>query len=83
MGAFIPTDHAPHTIAEKSNSYFKSPSGGPLIQHSLIVMMEMYRKGIFSMEKIVEKMCHNPAVLFRIKVMRIYPGRIQGGHLPC
>lgn len=63
----IATDHAPHTIAEKSNSYFKAPSGGPLVQHSLVAMMELYHKGIFSLEKIVEKMCHNPSVLFRIK----------------
>jgi dihydroorotase len=63
----IATDHAPHTISEKSNTYFKSPSGGPLIQHSLVVMMEMYHKGIFSIEKIVEKMCHNPATLYRIR----------------
>jgi dihydroorotase len=63
----IATDHAPHTIAEKSNTYFKSPSGGPLIQHSLAVMMEMYHQGIFKIEKIAEKMCHNPAILYRIK----------------
>ena len=63
----IATDHAPHTIAEKSNSYFKCPSGGPLIQHSLNVMLEMYHKGQFSLEKIVEKMCHNPAILYQIK----------------
>jgi dihydroorotase len=63
----VATDHAPHTIAEKSNSYFKAPSGGPLIQHSLIAMMEMYHLGLFSLEKIVEKMCHNPSILFRIK----------------
>ena len=63
----VATDHAPHTITEKSNSYFKSPSGGPLIQHSLVVMMEMYHKGIFSIIKIVEKMCHNPAILYKIK----------------
>jgi dihydroorotase len=62
----IATDHAPHTIAEKSNTYFKCPSGGPLIQHSLTVMMEMYHKGQFTIEKIVEKMCHNPAILYRI-----------------
>ena len=63
----IATDHAPHTITEKSNTYFKSPSGGPLIQHSLVVMMEMCHQGLFSVEKIVEKMCHNPAILYRIK----------------
>jgi dihydroorotase len=63
----VATDHSPHTITEKSNSYFKAPSGGPLIQHSLVALMEMYHKGVFSLEKIVEKMCHNPAILYRIK----------------
>lgn len=63
----VATDHAPHTRTEKSASYFKAPSGGPLIQHSLIAMMELHFRGLFSMEKIVEKMCHNPAVIFRIK----------------
>jgi dihydroorotase len=63
----IATDHAPHTIAEKSNTYFKAPSGGPLVQHSLPLMMELFHKGILSVEKIVEKMCHNPAILFRIR----------------
>lgn len=63
----VATDHAPHTISEKSNSYFKAPSGGPMIQHSLVAMLEMYHNGIISLEKIVEKMCHNPAILFRIK----------------
>ena len=63
----VATDHAPHTITEKSNNYFKAPSGGPLIQHFLPAMMEMYHKGLFSLEKIVEKMCHNPSILFRIK----------------
>jgi dihydroorotase len=62
----VATDHAPHTIEEKSGTYFKSPSGGPLIQHSLVSMMEMWHKKIFSLEKIVEKMCHNPAILFNI-----------------
>jgi dihydroorotase len=63
----IATDHAPHTSGEKSNSYLKCPSGGPLVQHSLVAMLEMYKNGIFSVEKIVEKMCHNPAILYRIK----------------
>jgi dihydroorotase len=63
----IATDHAPHTIAEKNNTYFKSPSGGPLVQHSLSVMLELWQRKTFSLEKIVEKMCHNPALLFRIK----------------
>jgi dihydroorotase len=63
----IATDHAPHTLAEKRNSYFKSPSGGPLIQHSLPVMLELWHNGVFSIEKVVEMMCHNPAILFNIR----------------
>lgn len=63
----IATDHAPHTIDEKRNTYFKAPSGGPLIQHSLPIMMELFHKKLFSLEKIVEMMCHNPAILFNIK----------------
>ena len=63
----VATDHAPHTIEEKHNSYFKAPSGGPLVQHSLVAMLELCRSGVFSIEKIVEKMCHAPADLFRIK----------------
>jgi len=62
----IATDHAPHTIEEKNQSYLKSPSGCPLIQHSLSAMLELAEQGIFSREKIIEKMCHNPAKLFRI-----------------
>ncbi len=63
----IATDHAPHTIDEKSNVYTKAPSGGPLVQHALTAMLEMYHKGKISIEKIVEKMCHNPAILFDVK----------------
>jgi dihydroorotase len=63
----IATDHAPHTLTEKGNSYFKAPSGGPLVQHSLVVMLELWHRKIFSLEKIVEKMCHNPAILFNIR----------------
>ena len=62
----VATDHAPHTIEEKSGTYFKAPSGGPLVQHSLVSMMEMWHNKIFPIEKIVEKMCHNPAILFNI-----------------
>ena len=62
----IATDHAPHTSEEKHNTYFKAPSGGPLVQHSLPAMLEMSLSGIFSLEKVVEKMCHTPADLFRI-----------------
>ena len=63
----IATDHAPHTLEEKSNKYLKCPSGAPLVQHSLHVMLEYYRNGKISLEKIVEKMCHNPAILFEIE----------------
>jgi len=62
----IATDHAPHTAEEKSGSYFKSPSGAPMVQHSLSAMLELWHRKIFSLEKIVEKMCHNPAILFNI-----------------
>ncbi|MDX1284552.1 MAG: dihydroorotase, partial [Draconibacterium sp.] len=62
----IATDHAPHTMEEKSNTYFKAPSGGPLVQHSLVAMLEMVKKGFISVEKVIEKMCHAPADLFRI-----------------
>ena len=63
----IATDHAPHTLEEKDNVYTKAPSGGPLVQHALPAMMQAYRNEQISMEKIVEKMCHNPAILFRIE----------------
>lgn len=63
----IATDHAPHTLEEKDNVYTKCPSGAPLVQHSLIVMLEYFKKGKISLEKIVEKMCHNPAILFEIE----------------
>jgi len=63
----IATDHAPHTIAEKNNVYTSAPSGGPLVQHALPAMLEMHNKGKISLEKIVEKMCHNPATLFQIE----------------
>ena len=63
----IATDHAPHTAEEKNNTYFKAPSGGPLVQHSLPVMLELYHQGKISLEKIVEKMCHAPADLFKIE----------------
>jgi len=63
----IATDHAPHTLNEKRNTYFKAPSGGPLVQHSLPLMLELWHKKVLSLEKIVEMMCHNPAILFKIK----------------
>ncbi len=62
----IATDHAPHTIDEKNNVYTKAPSGGPLVQHALPALFEMYHKGLISIEKIVEKTAHNPAILFQI-----------------
>ena len=63
----VASDHAPHTLNEKNNKYIKCPSGGPLVQHSLVAMLDLYHDGLISLEKIVEKMCHNPAKLFRIK----------------
>jgi dihydroorotase len=62
----VATDHAPHTAEEKRNSYFKCPSGGPLVQHSLVAMLELWHRKIFTPEKIVEMMCHNPAILFNV-----------------
>jgi dihydroorotase len=62
----VATDHAPHTLEEKQNTYFKAPSGGPLVQHSLPAMLEFYNKGKLQLEMIVEKMCHAPATIFRI-----------------
>ena len=63
----VATDHAPHTLEEKQRPYFKAPSGGPMVQHSLQAMLEFYHGGEISLEKTVEKMCHNPARLFRIE----------------
>ena len=62
----VATDHAPHTLEEKEHSYFKAPSGGPLVQHSLTAMLELSKKGMISVERVIEKMCHAPADLFRI-----------------
>ena len=63
----VATDHAPHTIEEKMQKYLSCPSGGPLVQHGLSSMIEHYFNKKISLEKIVEKMCHNPAILFQIK----------------
>lgn len=63
----IATDHAPHTLAEKSGPYTQAASGGPMVQHSLVTMLELAEKGCVSMEKIVECMCHAPAQLFQIE----------------
>lgn len=62
----IATDHAPHTLAEKENSYFKAPSGGPLVQHSLVALLDLYHQGKISLEKIVEKTSHAVSDLFQI-----------------
>ena len=63
----IATDHAPHTLEEKKNIYTKAPSGGPLVQHALPAMINAVKEGKITLEKVVEKMCHNPAILFEIK----------------
>jgi dihydroorotase len=63
----IATDHAPHTLEEKQQSYLKAPSGGPLVQHALVALFEAYHQGKISIEKIVEKAAHNPAIIFKIE----------------
>ena len=63
----IATDHAPHTKEEKANVYTKAPSGGPLVQHALPAILEFYHQDKITLPKIVEKMCHNPAILFDIE----------------
>jgi dihydroorotase len=63
----IATDHAPHTLTEKQQPYETAPAGGPLVQHALNALLEMYRKNKISLETIVEKTAHNPAILFRIE----------------
>ena len=63
----IATDHAPHTWEEKSNTYFTAPSGVPLVQHSLNIMLDFYQRGKISLERIVEKMCHAPAICFEVE----------------
>ena len=73
----IGTDHAPHTLEEKEQPYFSSPSGIPSIQFSLQMMLELYHQGLVSLETIVEKMCHNPAKLFNIEKR----GFIKEGHI--
>jgi dihydroorotase len=62
----IATDHAPHTFEEKSKPFMEAPSGGPLVQHSLVAMLDKYHEGKITLEKIVQKMMHNPAILFNI-----------------
>ena len=63
----IATDHAPHTLEEKSKPYLDCPSGGPLVQHALVSMIQHHLNNKISLQKIVTKMCHNPAILFQIK----------------
>jgi len=63
----IATDHAPHTLEEKQQVYTKAPSGGPLVQHAVVAMFEAFHQGKISVEKIVEKMAHNPAKIFKIE----------------
>ncbi len=63
----IATDHAPHTLEEKCNPYLTCPSGGPLVQHAVVALFEAHHQGKISVEKIVEKMCHNPAKIFKIE----------------
>jgi dihydroorotase len=63
----ITTDHAPHTLEDKDGNYFTAVSGAPMVQHSLNIMLEFYMQGIIPIEKIAEKMCHNPAILYQIK----------------
>lgn len=63
----LATDHAPHTLEEKKNTYFKSPSGGPLVQHALTALLQKYHQGVISLEQIVHKACHNVAILFQIE----------------
>jgi dihydroorotase len=63
----IATDHAPHTLEEKKQPYLQAPSGGPLVQHAVVAMFEAYHQGKISVERIVEKMAHNPAKIFKIE----------------
>jgi dihydroorotase len=63
----VTTDHATQTLDEKQKPYFQSISGAPIVQHSLNIMLEFYKKGLLSLEKIIEKMCYNPATLYSIE----------------
>ncbi len=72
----LATDHAPHTLAEKQQTYFKAPSGGPLVQHNLVALLEMYHQEKITLEKIVEKACHHPAQLFEVDCR----GFLREGH---
>ena len=63
----VATDHAPHTRTEKERPYLECPSGGPLVQHSLIAMLELHKRGEITLSRIVERMCHAPALRYRVK----------------
>jgi dihydroorotase len=63
----IATDHAPHTLEEKDNKYFNAPSGGPLVQHAVLAILQKVKEGKISLERAVEKMCHAPAICFEIE----------------
>ena len=63
----IATDHAPHSEEEKKKPYFQAPSGGPMVQHSLVAMLQLAHDGVFSIEKVVQKMCHHPSILFKVE----------------
>jgi dihydroorotase len=63
----VTTDHAPHTLEEKQKPYFQAMSGAPIVQYSLNIMLEFYKQGLISLEKIAEKMCHNPATLYQLE----------------
>jgi len=63
----LATDHAPHTLEEKNNKYASAPSGGPLVQHALLALLTAAKRGKISLEKLVQKSCHNPAILFDIE----------------
>lgn len=62
----LATDHAPHTLAEKQNTYFNAPAGGPLVQHGLLALLDLHNQGIFSLKTIVQRACHAPAIRFKI-----------------
>jgi dihydroorotase len=62
----VATDHAPHLWSEKEGSYFKAASGGPMVQHALVSMLQLARNGLFKVADVVDKMCHGPAELYRV-----------------
>jgi dihydroorotase len=72
----VATDHAPHTLQEKARPYAQCPSGAPLVQHSLVAMLELAHQGFLSVEQVVEKMCHAPARLFQVTLR----GFVREGH---